>query len=352
MTRSVKTVFVIVAILVVLTIAIEWLLPLWLLSYFNQKLAQLPNYQGHIQHIDMQLWRGAYRIDQISISKQDSQAPVPLFAAEQIFLSISWPALWQQRALVAEISFEQPQFNWIAGQNSSDDKSEVDWRQQLRELFPIKINSLQVNQGQLAFYDFSSQPKVHLYASAIQAQVSNLTNIEDTQGQRIAKVTTHGQLFDAAPIEVTAEFDPLTDWQNFLIKGKTSGVALTNFNDFTQAYAKFDFNKGSADVVLEVEAKNSALTGYIKPLLHDVEVFNRQQDLEDPDKSVLQGVWEAIVGGGESVLKNQQQDQFASKINLKGSTKHPKLSPFQAFLSVLKNGFVQAFTPTYETPKK
>ena len=138
---------------------------------------------------------------------------------------------------------------------------------------------------------------MHLYADQVQGSISNLTNIEDAQGQRVAHFTGHGQLFNAAKIEASASFDPLTDWQNFAIKAKTTDVALKHFNEFTQAYAKFDFAKGT----------------------------------------------------GETALKNQAKNQFATKVELKGTTQHAKLSPLQAFLSVLKNGFVKAFTPTYES---
>ncbi|AKX51004.1 DUF748 domain-containing protein [Thiopseudomonas alkaliphila] len=351
MSRTVKISLGLLFSLLLLVIAIEWLLPLWLLHYLNQKLDNLEQYRGHIEHIDLQLWRGAYRIDQLSIVKKNAKIPVPLFAAKQIFISISWPALWNRHSVVATVSFEQPEVNFVDGgrTGASQTGQGVDWRQQLRQLVPIKLNEVQIHDGQLAFYNFTTQPKVHLYADQVQGSISNLTNIEDAQGQRVAHFTGHGQLFNAAKIEASASFDPLTDWQNFAIKAKTTDVALKHFNEFTQAYAKFDFAKGTGDVVLDVEAKDSQLSGYIKPLLHNVEVFNYQQDIKNPDKNIFQGLWEALVGTGETALKNQAKNQFATKVELKGTTQHAKLSPLQAFLSVLKNGFVKAFTPTYES---
>lgn len=52
----------------------------------------------------------------------------------------------------------------------------------------------------------------------------------------------------------------------------------------------------------------------ISPLLRDVDVFNWRQDVEDSDKNLFRSVWEALVGGGETALKNQRKDQFATRV--------------------------------------
>jgi hypothetical protein len=125
-------------------------------------------------------------------------------------------------------------------------------------------------------------------------------------------------------------------------------VDLTKLNDFANAYGKFDFAKGTGDLVMEVEATNSQLDGYIKPLLHDVEVFNFEQDVKNEDKGFFRGIWEAVVGGGEEVLQNQSKEQFATRVELSGSTKNADVSPFQAFIAILRNAFVEAFSARFE----
>ena len=127
-------------------------------------------------------------------------------------------------------------------------------------------------------------------------------------------------------------------------------IDLTRFNDFARAYGRFDFKRGNGDLVIEAQAENAQLNGYIKPLLRDVEVFDWEQDVEDEDKGVLRSLWEAIVGGSETLLKNQRRDQFATRVELSGSVHDQQTSAFQAFIAILRNGFVEAFTPRYERP--
>jgi hypothetical protein len=48
--------------------------------------------------------------------------------------------------------------------------------------------------------------------------------------------------------------------------------------------------------------------------------------VENKDKSIFRSVWEAIVGGTETVLKNQAKNQFATKVELSGNVHQQNIS--------------------------
>ncbi|MNT70780.1 hypothetical protein D3C72_2092000 [compost metagenome] len=50
------------------------------------------------------------------------------------------------------------------------------------------------------------------------------------------------------------------------------------------------------------------------------------------------------------MLKNQRKNQFATRVELRGSVHQRDISAFEAFLQILRNGFVQAFNARYEQP--
>ena len=52
--------------------------------------------------------------------------------------------------------------------------------------------------------------------------------------------------------------------------------------------------------------------------------------------------------GGETVLKNQRKDQFATRVSLSGNIHQRDVSAFQAFLGILRNAFVEAFNARFE----
>ena len=340
----------ILLIIALLLLLLHLALPHLVLNYLNDKLADMGDYRGQIADVDLAWWRGAYQIEGLVIEKKDGDVPVPLFEAPVIDLAVSWRALWEHRAGVAQVVFVDPKLNFVDSPEPAQEQTGqgVDWRGRLDALLPITLNEVHIRNGQVAFRNFSSDPQVNVYADQLNGTFYNLTNSTDAEGRRVAEFNGKARLLEVAPMEAEARFDPFTDWEDFELQLRVTGVPLVRLNDFSRAYGRFDFADGSGDLVMEVEAENSQLSGYIKPLLRNVEVFDWEQDIEAEDKGFLRGLWEAIVGGGQTLLKNQRKDQFATRVDLSGTIRDQDVSPFQAFLAVLRNAFIEAFTSRFE----
>lgn len=326
-------------------------LPHLVLNYLNDKMADMGDYHGRIEDVDLAWWRGAYSLDGVHIEKKQEPVQAPLFTASSVDIGVSWRTLWRERALVGEVILHEPHLNFVDDNEPDEDQTGegVDWRERVNELVPFTLNELRVENGQVSFRKFDADPPVHLYANAINASLYNLTNSADqADGRRVATFEGQARFYNQAPIEATAHFDPFSDWEDFDIDLRMTGLDLTKLNDFSNAYANFDFKAGTGDLVMEVEANDSQLDGYIKPLLHNVEVFDVEQDIQNEDKGFFRGIWEALVGGSEDILKNKSKDQFATRVELSGSTKDTDVSPFQAFLAILRNGFIEAFSTRFE----
>ncbi|MBK4990123.1 DUF748 domain-containing protein [Pseudomonas sp. S36] len=335
---------------IVLLVALHIALPYLVRDYLNQKLADMGDYRGQVTDVDLAWWRGAYTINGLQIVKTTGKVPVPLLNAPVIDLSVSWHALWYDHAVVAEVAFVRPELNFVDGGNKQNSQTGqgTDWRQQLEKLLPITLNEVRINDGVLTFRNFNSNPPVTLKATDLQASVRNLTNIRDEAGRRDASFQATALIAGDAKVESRATFDPFSDFDDFEFRLRATGIELRKLNDFASAYGKFDFKAGRGDVVIEAQATNGRLSGYIKPLLRDVEVFDWQQDVQNKDKGVLRSVWEALVGATQTVLKNQPKNQFATRVELSGSVRKQDISAFEAFLQILRNGFVQAFNARYE----
>jgi hypothetical protein len=336
----------------VLLVALHIALPYLVRDYLNEKLVDMGDYSGQVTDVDLALWRGAYRINGLKIVKVDGKVPVPFVNAPLIDLSVSWRSLWYDHAVVAEVQFDEPEINFVDGANkrASQTGEGTDWRAQLSKLLPITLNEVRVNDGKITFRNFNSKPPVNMSATQVNASAYNLTNIVDTEGKRDARLDGKALLLGHAPLETTATFDPLSDFQDFEFRLRVRDIELKRMNDFAAAYGKFDFNAGHGDVVIEAEANKGQLSGYIKPLLRNVDVFNWQQDVEDKDKGIFRSIWEALVGSSENVLKNQRKNQFATRVELRGSVHKRNVSAFEAFLQILRNGFIEAFSARYERP--
>ncbi|WP_313026952.1 DUF748 domain-containing protein [Pseudomonas lopnurensis] len=336
--------------LALLLVLLHLALPHLVRNYLNEKMADMGDYRGHVEDVDLTWWQGSYQLEGLLIEKKDESVQVPLLRAPVIDIAVSWRALWQDRAIVAAVTFSQPELNFVDGGDTGASQSGegVDWRDTLDELLPITLNEIRVHDGQLSFRNFTTDPPVHVYANGIQASLFNLTNTRDEQGERVAEFEGTAKLFNQAPMQASARFDPFSDWEDFEVSLRVTGVALKNLNDFSNAYGRFDFAGGTGDLVLEVEASDSQLDGYIKLLLRNVEVFDFRQDVENEDKGFLRGLWEAVVGGTEEALQNQRKEQFATRVEISGSTDSTDVSPFQAVIGILRNAFIEAFTARFE----
>jgi hypothetical protein len=350
MKRRYSTPLVILVIIAGLLLALHIALPYLIRNYLNDKLADMGDYRGHVADVDLAWWRGAYRIDGLRIVKVDGAVPVPLLDAPSIDISVSWHSLWYDHAIVAVVIFERPELNFVDSEKKEEEQTGAgtDWRAQLEKLLAITLNEVRVVDGKIAFRNFNSQPPVKVYASDVDASLYNLTNVADANGERVARFNGKALLLDHAPLEATATFDPFKNFEDFEFRLRARDVELKRLNDFSGAYGKFDFNAGHGDLVVEAKAANGQISGYIKPLLRGVDVFNWRQDMQNDDKGFFRSIWEALVGGGQTVLKNQDKNQFATRVELSGNVKNQDISPFQAILAILRNAFIQAFNTRYE----
>lgn len=341
----------VIAALVVLLVIVHIALPFLVRDYLNDKLRDMGAYSGQVADVDLALWRGAYVINGLEITKVDGKVPVPLLDVPRTDIAVSWHALWYDHAVVARVAFLRPTLNFVDGganKQASQTGEGTDWRAQLEKLLPITLNEVRVDDGKITFNNFTSKPPVKLEATRIDASLYNLTNVEDAQGKRDARFDGKALLFGHAPLDAQATFDPFSNFEDFEFRLRVTDIELKRVNDFASAYGKFDFNAGHGDVVVEAQADKGKLNGYIKPLLRGVDVFNWQQDVENKDKGFFRSIWEALVGGTETVLKNQRKNQFATRVELSGNVHQQDISPLQAFWQILRNGFVQAFNARYE----
>ncbi|NLY57676.1 MAG: DUF748 domain-containing protein [Gammaproteobacteria bacterium] len=350
MNRTLRYSFLVVAVLALLLIILHLLLPWLVREYLNDRLADMGDYRGHIEDVDLTWWKGAYRIKGLEISKTEGEIQVPFLDVPQMDIAVRMRTLWREGLLVGEVDIQRPELNFVDGETEAQKQTGegVDWRAQLEEMVPVQLNEVRVHDGVVSFRNFSSDPPVNINASAVQLSVRNLTNAPDAQGQRSAGMDGTGRFLDHAEVEASARFDPLGRVDNADLQLRMLGLDLTRINDFASAYGKFDFRAGEGDLTLELTVRERQLDGYIKPLLRHVDVFDLDQDIRNEDKGFFRGLWEALVHGGQEVLQNQRRDQFATRIELSGSLDNTEMSAFQAFIAILRNAFVEAFTPRFE----
>jgi hypothetical protein len=322
-------------------------LPFALQRYVNGVLDRTPGYTGRVGDIDVALWRGAYEIEDVDIRKRSGKVPVPLLSAPRTDLSVEWKALFRG-ALVGELVFHGGALNFVRGpsEGTGQTGAEADWRDTVRELFPLRIDRVAVHDGTVHYRDFHSDPEVDVHLDSVEAVVINLTNSRDLAETLVARFELDGRLMGQGPVRVRGSLDPFADDPTFDLDGEVRGADLRRWNDFLRAYAGVDVQKGTFEVYTELRAEKGRFEGYVKPLVEGLDVIDLEEEAEE--QSLFATLWETIVGAGAEVLEHQPADRQAARIPLSGSVEEPGAGLWAALGSAFRNAFVEAVKPRLE----
>jgi hypothetical protein len=342
-----KRLIIIALIVVVLIVGIRLALPYIILRYANNALAEMKGYNGHVEDIDLALLRGAYEIDSIYINKYDSASgeETPFFATRLIDLSIEWQSLLKG-SLVGELVFHEPRLRFTAEKAEPDKikKDSSDWKELLDDLMPLKVNRFEVRNGRIQYIDESSKPKVDISMTNTNILATNLRNAYDSsQSVLPAGINATADVYDGT-LDFKMKLNPLADQPTFDLNAELKNTNLKKLNDFFQAYAKVDVNKGTFGAYSEVAAKDGKFSGYVKPILKDLDVLGK----EDRKDNILRKLWEGFVGVTGQIFENKDKKQVATKIPFKGEIKDPDSNIWYTISQVMQNAFVRALQPSLD----
>lgn len=336
--------------LILLTLAViaRALLPNFVRDYVNRTLDRNPLYAGKIGPVDIHLLRGAYAIRDVRISKTTGNVPVPFFSAKRVDFAIQWDALWQ-RKLVGRVLMDEPELNFVDAPSEGEDQTGAGapWLKLIEDLFPFRINRAVVRNGAIHFRAFQTKNPVDVYLSDVQASVDNLTNIRDETKPLVSTVQATAIAMDHAKFEYKMTLDPFSYRPTFHMGMRLIGLDVTKINDLARAYGKFDFERGWFDLVVEADAQEGQMKGYVKPLFRNLKIFSLSEDVKG--ENVLQFFWQALVGAATSIFKNHSRDQFGTLIPFTGDLSQKTSADILATIgNVMRNAFVRAYLPRLE----
>ncbi|GHB53306.1 DUF748 domain-containing protein [Persicitalea jodogahamensis] len=341
-----KSVKIIMGIVVLLIIA-RLVLPYFVLKYVNKTLADLDGYTGHVNDVDIALYRGAYQIDSLNIRKVNGKIEEPFISIPKMDLSVEWKSLFKGK-LVAEVVCTRPEINFAFSEdeNASQTGVETDWTQVIKDLLPININRFTVVDGTINLTNVVSQPSTDLSMHNFDLEIANIRNVVVSDNKFPSPVKASGDLpgYDGT-LTFDADMQLLKKMPDFNYNLKLSNLQLVKLNELSKRYGGIDFEKGSLDLVSEMEVVDGKLQGYLKPLTHDMQIFEWN---EGDNRTITQFVKELIAEGGNKVLENKVKDQVATRIPLEGTINDVKTGIWPTIIGVLRNGYVSALTDTFD----
>jgi hypothetical protein len=357
LTRSIarlprRTAIVLASVVLVL-IAARIAAPFVIKAVLNHKLANLPEYRGSIDDVDLSLLDSEFAVDGLRLDKRKGDPKLPFLRVERMEVDYRLDALFHGE-IVADVDVIEPVVNVMpAATQKKDPKDQIKKDEEgkaitetVKTLLPTKIHHLHIRRGAVRFKDTAAKPPVDLKLTQLNVYISDLSNRPapaselPTRGRMSARVQNSGRLRANLRINV------FTKHPTFDLDLALRGLDVRELKDFTRAYAKVDLEQGTAAFFTELRAKNGRINGYFKPMLDHVDVLETQGG--DKDDPWYQKAWEGTVGAVEELFEDQHKDRAATKAPIAGRFDKPGVDVVSTVVELVVNAFIKALVPGLE----
>ncbi|MGC4073383.1 MAG: DUF748 domain-containing protein [Nibricoccus sp.] len=341
--RSWHILLVVVIVLVAVRVSLSYAIK----ALINQRLEKIPEYAGHVEDIDLAVWRGAYQLEGVEILKTTGQTREPFFKAEKIDFSLAWRDLFRGR-FVGDFALEKGELVVVNGPTEESSQKEVvdkRWQDAIGDIFPIEITRLEIKDSRVRFVDNNADPKVDIELDGLQVVAKGLRNRpSEKRGPLPAEIELTAKTIGSGDLRVFGGLDVLAEQPRFKLNLELVNVDLTALNDFLLAYGNVDVASGDFQLFLEVAAADGKYEGYVKPFFDHLDFKN----VEDKSKPVTQRLWENIVSGLSKLLKNKPRDQVATRIPFSGEFGKTDVGILATIGNLIRHGFGRALSERLE----
>lgn len=312
----------------------------------NKQLNELPGYKGHVEDIEISLYRGAYQIKGLVLDKISDTSKYAFLNIQHADLSIEWKSIWKGK-LVSEIVLSAPQIHILReSADLSKEPSKEHWSETVKALMPITINKLLIENGSFTYLDRQASPDIDLHVDSMQLTAYNLANVDEADGQLPSTLSVTGTSIGGGKLKGDMKLNILKEIPDFDLDMQLQDVDMTSLNSFIKEYATVDVERGTFSVFAELKLINGQIDGYVKPFVKDLKVLDWKKDVKKG--GFFQAAKEAVVGLVAKVVENPKKETVATTVEIQGNIKDPKSSTWQTFLGILKNGFISALNQGIE----
>jgi hypothetical protein len=337
----------IVLVVALVLLAVRLVLPHTMKTLINQRLEKIPEYAGHVEDIDLSIWRGAYQLEGVEILKTNGQTREPFFKARRIDFSLAWRDLFRGR-FVGDFVLEDAELIIVNAPTEDSSQTEVvdkRWQDAIEDIFPIEITRLEITDSRIRFIDTDADPKVDIALDGLEVVVKGLRNRpSEKRGPLPAEIELRAKTIGNGDLRVFGGLDLLAEQPRFKLNLELINVDLPALNDFLLAYGNVDVSRGEFQLFLEVAAAEGRYEGYIKPFFDDLDFKN----VEDKSKPVTQRLWEKMVSGLSTFLKNKPRDQVATRVPFSGEFGETDVGVLATIGNLIRHGFGRALSEQLE----
>jgi hypothetical protein len=210
----------------------------------------------------------------------------------------------------------------------------------------LQMDTLRMTNGQIGFENKAAKPPYRLFMSKASLELTNLSNQANA-----GRSTFHsrGAFMGSGTTVVSGGARTTARPADFDVHLKLDDAKLPALNGFLQAHAGVDVADGLFSVYSEFTVKNGRVDGYVKPLIKNLKIYDRQKDKEKPfGKRVELHVLQFLA----SLFRNHSSQAVATVARISGSTGGPKTNEWEVIRKLIGNGLSHAILPGFQAKPK
>lgn len=268
----------------------------------------------------------------------------PIAYVEKLELGLHWRELLHGN-LVARVDFLGPKVNLIAAKQKEAQQADElpDLARQLDSLMPLRVDRMQVRNGEFTFIDKTRKEQPNVWLHGIEATVENLsTRAALARGEPTVVAVSSG-LQKKGELTAYVTADPLAKGLWFSGQVKAVGLDMKEFHDLIASRSGLALSEGTLDVFAEFECRGERITGAVRPVLKKPKVVQAQKGLDNWFEKGLADV--ALNLFSDRV---EGRDAVATTIPIEGDVKSPDVQLWPTIFGVVRNAFVAGVTESYE----
>ena len=345
----------IIVLVVVLLVLIRWVGSPIATHLANRKLAELPQFTGHVDAVQLALWRGTIGIRGFELSSREDPAAEKVVRVDHGMLSVAWLPLFQGKlGGHGKISTVRVKMMKTAPTPTTDkDKKKPDqkespvavreWQGILQKSFPIEITRFEIEDATIEFEDRSSSPVAKVTVDQFHLVASDLSNRPKGNAELPAHVEVTARIAGSGNLRVDVRADPSNPQPRFATTMELKGLSLPALHDLLAAYALVDVTSGRFDLYSEINAAGGHYDGYLKPFLENPQF----KAVRDPNKNIVERAASKAAAAVTELLKNDQQ-QVATKAPFHGDFAANDVDVWTTVENLLRNAFIQSLRQGFE----
>jgi Domain of Unknown Function (DUF748) len=156
----------------------------------------------------------------------------------------------------------------------------------------VKVDEMEVRNSRLGFVNRAAKPPYRMFFTDVTIEIQNFSNhLKDGVARGKAKAKFMG----SGPTQIAFAFRPETKGPDFDLIVRIENTDMRTMNDLFRAYGKFDVVAGMFSLYSEIKVRQGKIEGYVKPLFHDINVYDERQDREKKySENFTRGLWAAL----------------------------------------------------------